>query len=110
MAKKQVVEVQCERCPRKEYIDPTVPAAPPIVISIGATTHKFEDLCSSCRKSVEASIAGIVKKLDGRSPVRMAKKEPSAKAETLPPANGAVVTPKVSPSHARGGSAPVRTT
>lgn len=110
MSKKQVVEVQCERCPRKEYVDPTAKAAPPIVISVGTVVYKFEDLCTSCRSSVEASIAGIVKKLDGRSPERKAKKEAPAEAAPLPPTNGSVPPPKATPStEKRTGQGPVRT-
>jgi hypothetical protein len=111
LSKKQVVEVQCERCPRKEYVDPTTKAAPPIVITVGTTVHKFEDLCASCRSSVEASIAGIVKKLDGRSPERKAKKGVPAEAAPPPPPNGAAAPSKATPPpEKRTGPAPARTT
>jgi hypothetical protein len=103
LSKKQVVEIQCERCPRKEYVASATPALPHIVITIGETTHKFEDLCTSCRKAVEGHIAEIVKKLDGRSPERKAK-EPKAKekppVEPVAPPNGST-TPVVSPSQRR---------
>jgi len=99
LSKKQVVEIQCERCPRKEYVASATPALPPIVITIGETTHKFEDLCGSCRKAVEGHIAEITKKLDGRSPERKAKTEPKAKekppVEPAAPPNGSA-TPAAS--------------
>ena len=89
MAKKNVVEVVCERCERTEYVDPDdyshipdlilqfgskiaevqpppepVGATPPL--RVAETEVKFEDLCSSCKKTVRNLVAQISKKIDWR--------------------------------------------
>lgn len=104
LAKKQVVEIQCERCPRKEYVDPTTTKVLPVIsIKVGDVEQKFEDLCGSCRKAVEGHINEIVKKLDGRSPERKAKEIKAKKEPPVEPAappNGSTA-PAVSPPQRR---------
>ena len=84
MAKKNVVEITCDRCDRTEYVDPDTynvrpdlelyfgpkEATPPsddkedlshlCTVEIGAY---FNDLCSSCRKTVKNLTEQIAKKI-----------------------------------------------
>jgi hypothetical protein len=70
VAKKQVVELICDRCGRTEYTEPVIPADPPdyaLVLTFKERTIQWEDLCSSCDKAV----TNYVKQL-----MREAKEEP----------------------------------
>lgn len=86
MSKKQVVEVQCDRCPRKEYIDPeTTKTQGPTTIVFAGRTITFTDLCSSCFKAVSAHVDGIAKHLEGKSPDRkVTDKKQKATAPSVP--------------------------
>jgi len=93
VAKKTVVEIQCDRCPRREYIDGDAAS------QLGTTTVTFEgksivfaDLCSACRKAVAAHVEGIARKLEGKSPERVAKTKKPA-----PEGAGPVVPPEKPP-------------
>lgn len=84
MAKKNVVEIVCDRCDRTEYIDPNqVSPLPDLELKFGAkpvefnstganttvmgpsyeTEAKLDDLCSSCQKTVRNLVAQITKKI-----------------------------------------------
>lgn len=91
MAKKNVVEVVCERCERVEYVDPNgYSSLPDLTLQFGSkpsqnqiadapttfetdVTVKFEDLCSSCQNTVRNLVAQIGKKINWK---RKEKGEP----------------------------------
>jgi hypothetical protein len=89
MATRPVVEVQCERCQRKEYqpvpekpANPNAKPEPALVLTFGAVSVTFNDLCSPCNKTVGNLIGNIKKAPKGKSPERVAKKkEPAPKGE-----------------------------
>lgn len=70
MAKRNVVEIVCERCERTEYIPPEehreeadlviLFGTEPGAVDISTT---FEDLCSSCKKTVRNLADQITKKI-----------------------------------------------
>lgn len=100
MARKAVVEVQCERCSRKEMQELTPhdtaaqPAEPPPVffgrLQVFGTKPleaKFGDLCGPCLRTVTALFEQIGKKVEGLSPDRVAKpKETKVEPEAKPAA------------------------
>lgn len=75
MAKKNVVEIVCDRCDRTEYIDPDAYREhPDLALSFGMREENqspplpevqavFNDLCSSCRKTVRNLSEQIAKKI-----------------------------------------------
>lgn len=81
MAKKNVVEITCERCSRVEHVDPSAYAdVPDLDLRFGSKPSdaqpedgptcyqsdmcmKFEDLCSSCKKTVRNLVEQIGKKI-----------------------------------------------
>ena len=101
MARKQVVEVQCDRCTRIEHRTEDVRELPgegsnpprktfqaDLVVPHPekASTNllkrvEFEDLCGPCRSTVQQHLEQIGKKIDGMSPDRKKDKE---EAETSP--------------------------
>lgn len=91
MARKQVVEVQCDRCERVEYQEmkgkKSVEASLEIVMieSRGETGYnfKFSDLCSPCESTVWKLVEQIAKKVTGKSPSRTEAKK-KASPETDP--------------------------
>ena len=111
MARKTMVEVQCERCARKETQEPgalgAASAPPALVASLelpGATKVDvtFGDLCGPCQRTVAALFDQMTRKVEGISPDRTlrpksandttkspeepAKAEPKAKQEGAAPA------------------------
>lgn len=82
MAQRQVVEVQCNRCERKEYREPPQDMTPTgefkrpafdsmIIDEKGeATMQKFDDLCTPCLNTIKGHLAQIAKKIEGVSPMR----------------------------------------
>ena len=77
MAKKEVVEIVCDRCERVEYIDPKeVRDNPDLRIALGFEVQRGEDnlpapsaaqfneLCSSCRKTVKNLFEQMTKKIN----------------------------------------------
>lgn len=88
--KKTVLEVECSRCHRKEYVPaPQVEAeaVPAVVILVaGKEVAKFEDLCEPCKQAVAGYIEALTKPMFKQSPNR------KKKDKTDPPAaeaNGA---------------------
>jgi hypothetical protein len=88
--RKDVVEIQCCRCDRKEYREPPPPDpmtkeneeermpafSATIVDETGAVRPlKFDDLCSPCVNTIKGHLAQIAKKIEGVSPMREKKKE-----------------------------------
>src|ERR1700722_799807 len=104
MARRQVVEIQCSRCERKEMREsarelnfpPQDGEAPwtQFRAELKLSDEKllavvFEDLCTPCQSTVASLVAQIGKKIEGLSPDRKlgrkAKKEsPAATAAELP--------------------------
>lgn len=75
MAKKEVVEIICDRCERVEYIDPKAVVEQPdlkIALSFDVTEEKesapreaqFNELCSSCKKTVHNLFKQMTKKVN----------------------------------------------
>lgn len=103
MARKAIVEVQCERCTRKETqeLGPgdnngQLAEPPPVffgrvqILGEKPLEAKFGDLCGPCARTVKALFEQIAKKVEGLSPDRTAKKESKdAPVETQPSAGGA---------------------
>ena len=99
MARKQVVEVQCDRCERVEYQEPkgkqSVEATLEILLmnSNGESGYnfKFNDLCSPCESTVLKLVEQIAKKVTGKSPSRTeAKKKASPETDlSATPVSGA---------------------
>lgn len=93
MAQRQVVEIACCRCERKEYREPipdTVeggtelaksPALRALLIGENGETVEvfFEDLCTPCINTVKGHLTQIGKKIEGVSPVREKGREKGKK-------------------------------
>lgn len=76
MAKRNVVEIVCERCDRVEYVKPDeYQEEPDLVITCGGKTVTFEDLCSSCKKTVGNLADQITKKISWKRNKDEDKKE-----------------------------------
>jgi hypothetical protein len=78
MAQKKVIEVQCDRCKRVEYLDLEGPPleedeATTLTVVFGTTRVSFDDLCKPCRKTVKGYIEKIAKEIEQKSPERGAK-------------------------------------
>jgi len=71
VTKKNVVEINCDRCDRTEYVDPSLySGSPDLALTFGAhdgtepEVHvAFDDLCSSCKKTVKNLSEQIAKKI-----------------------------------------------
>lgn len=110
MAKKAVVEIQCERCPRKEYVDADAQVpGPALKLSFAGKEVAYDDLCSSCRKAIEGHVSEISKKLGGRSPERQAKKKAQPAAAPSPAAPQPAPPKHTTHGHAGSGAVPPRT-
>lgn len=92
MARRDVIEVVCDRCPRVEHRtkpaalgvpDREVPAFTGTLADGGTVT--FVDLCAPCLRAVRSHLDAIGKKLDGMSPDRVAKANEVAPSETETP-------------------------
>lgn len=77
MAKQQVVEVQCDRCKRKEYRSVTQVEVPKTELELDfrGMKIKFDDLCEPCRTTISNYVDNIKKAPKGKSPKRRAKKK-----------------------------------
>lgn len=118
MARKAIVEIQCERCARKETqelgaSDNTQAEQPPVFYSRmqvpgekAAVEVKFADLCKPCTRAVQTLAEQIGKKIEGLSPDRgpakvkeepvvaeKPKKEEPASQTPAPRAQAAAKTP-----------------
>jgi hypothetical protein len=82
--KKTVVEVECSRCHRKEYLpasEKTEDATPAVVITVrGVEVAKFDDLCGPCTEAVIGHVNQVIKPMEKKSPDRK-KKVATADAE-----------------------------
>lgn len=91
MARKQVVEIKCDRCPRTEYTsEDKVPKKPEgqrflFAGRFGATKIEYEDLCSVCMQIVSTRFDEIKKELTKMAPDRHSKKQKQDKIETPRP-------------------------
>lgn len=80
MARKAVVEVQCDRCTRVEHrgvdtdnVGHHVKDAVFSAYMAGAAPVTFQDLCAPCFRAVANHLEAIGKKIDGLSPDRQEK-------------------------------------
>lgn len=93
MARKNVVQIKCDRCGRDETLDRD-PGERGFQAAIGALSFKFQDLCTPCVDLLKKTLENVGSVLEKRSPVRkeepavaskeVAKKEPPAKPVVLP--------------------------
>ncbi len=90
MARKQVTQVQCERCERVETreivasdLDNNQVKAADIHIFFGGKDTKFDDLCDPCKRTVASHVEAITKKIEGLSPDRK-ETPPKSKKEAKP--------------------------
>lgn len=111
MAQRQVVEIACMRCERKEYREPDphdpvnaqdeehrVPAFDATLYIAGEFTEiRFDDLCTPCCNTIKGHLGQISKKIEGNSPVR-GKKEKKSEPAVVAAVNGTGGKEK---SHAR---------
>lgn len=89
MAKQQVVEVQCDRCKRKEYrpnaeLDAKGGPDLHLVLMNGKVDITFDDLCEPCKKTVSNYVESIKKVPKGKSPERRARKKDTQKGTASP--------------------------
>lgn len=84
MAQRQVVEIACTRCDRKEYREPPPPdpmakedeesRTPAFVAQLymgGPLVEvSFDDLCTPCANTIRGHLGQIAKKIEGVSPMR----------------------------------------
>lgn len=64
MARRQVVEIQCDRCSKVEHqTDSEIKELDELELRIQykGTTHQFSDLCRRCRGSVENLVNRLLK-------------------------------------------------
>lgn len=74
--RKQVVELQCSRCERKEQLEESeARKSREFKAELGSNIVHFEDLCNPCYKTVLHHLETIGKKIEGLSPDRTIKKE-----------------------------------
>jgi hypothetical protein len=75
--KKTVVEVECSRCHRKEYLpasDKEEEMTPSVVITVcGVEVARFDDLCGPCTEAVMGHVGQIIKLMEKKSPNRKKK-------------------------------------
>jgi tryptophanyl-tRNA synthetase len=83
VARKPVVEVNCSRCGGTEYVDESETSEDQVelLISFMGSTTQFDDLCSSCKKTVGNYVHQIVKDIHSR---RSKAKEKAGPEEDLP--------------------------
>lgn len=92
MAKRTVVEIVCERCERTEYIKPEEHREEAdLMLTFGTEMGKqeveevFDDLCSSCRKTVRNLADQITKKISWKRNKDDDKKEEDSMKPSSPP-------------------------
>ena len=89
MARKKVVEINCDRCSRVEYLEEEPNKSGNILhlrFHNGESVIElsYEDLCGPCVRTVQRKLEEIAKDIKGRSPNRdEAKKESSSVADTI---------------------------
>lgn len=72
--RRQVVEVQCARCARKQLVDEST-VTDFFQATLNSTVIEFEDLCTPCFKTIEKLLEAISRKIDGLSPDRQMKRK-----------------------------------
>lgn len=84
MARREVVEVTCDRCGRVETqaSNDKGDSENEVSVTYHGETHSFEDLCKRCRSAVKGYFERIIKKADDQAPATNAKVTP------IDPANG----------------------
>jgi len=70
MARRDVIEVTCDRCGRVETqgSDDRGDTGPEVEVTYHGETYSFEDLCARCRSAVEGYFKRIAKKADDQIP------------------------------------------
>lgn len=77
MARRQVIEIQCDRCNKVE----TVPTdrdkdvvGPSLVVKFGGREVKYDDLCGKCHSAVGGYFSQMVREATKKEPVEEKKK------------------------------------
>lgn len=70
MARREVVEVECDRCGRTETQGPEDEGGPNSEVSVTfhGETYTYDDLCKRCRSAVKGYFDRIAKKADDQVP------------------------------------------
>jgi len=81
MARRQVVEIVCDRCGKLENQIPegSAPAAPELDLVFRGGKLTYQDLCQNCRKAVANYIQKISKEGEARPPAEKAPEQPAKK-------------------------------
>lgn len=81
MARRQVVEVICDRCGRTETQEPIqeAKAGPELTVKFQGETKEYIDLCIRCRKACGGYFKSLTKKIE---------KEPEQKPAPAPKKTG----------------------
>jgi len=79
MARRQVVEVICDRCGKTETQEPSQEAksgdgVPELVVQFQAERHEYTDLCVRCRDACENYFKSITKQTEKEKEAPPAKK------------------------------------
>lgn len=89
MARQSMVEVQCDRCQRKEYrpSDTVIKKEghPDLTLSFKGKQVLFDDLCEVCQGSVNNYVESIAKEVKSKSPKRGAKRKDRSPSPAPPP-------------------------
>lgn len=82
MARKRMIEVQCERCKRVEYVRADAVKSNSVQLNLqfkpakgGIVKVSFEDLCDPCARTVSNLIQSIARDIKGKSPKRSKAKK-----------------------------------
>lgn len=96
MSKRQVVEIECSRCDRKEYRQAAETeggsdvSALVVTLTVGEECSNivFQDLCTPCTTTIKGHLAAVAKKIEGLSPMRTKKTEKEVVEVTPKKVNG----------------------
>lgn len=61
MARSTTIKLECDRCKRTEYLGVEAHHGPALAMTFMGTVVRYEDLCSSCLKSVGNYIKQITR-------------------------------------------------
>ena len=70
MARREVIEITCDRCGRTETQEPTQAGKDfkvELTIEFHAEKHQYDDLCMRCRKACENYFKSITKQVENES-------------------------------------------
>ena len=66
MARSTTIKLVCDRCARTEYLEAEASHGPDMSMTFLGTVTRYEDLCSSCLKSVGNYIKQITREKDAK--------------------------------------------